>query len=132
MPKIIPFKIEHLEVMDIRPREEELLKDESIKAKVLSSYAVTGFEDGRVVACGGIVPQTGNIWLIPSIYVKDYTVEFCRELRNWLFQAREDLGLKTLHTICLNDELHNNWMKFLGFTSLETNEGLTLWSRTWG
>jgi hypothetical protein len=136
----IPFKKEHLEVMTLRPHEERLLRDSKTLGSLVNSYAVTGILDGRVVCCGGILPFGGGnaeIWLIPSVYLKDYTLSFCRELKDWLFQAREDVDLKRLQSTCLDDELHSKWMTFLGFK----DEGLRKcyydgvdyrsWGRVW-
>lgn len=141
LTKIIPFKAEHLECMDMRAHEKELVSGNNVMKSVEhGSIAVTGMIDGRIICCGGIVPlNNGNseIWLIPSIYVSSVTVTFCRELRKWLFGMRESLGLQRMQTACLNDDLHNRWMKFLGFEKegvmkkYSNGVDFAMWGKTW-
>ena len=116
--KLVKFKKEHLEVMDLRPHEETLLKQTDYAQYLEQSVAVTGIVDGRIVCCGGLNIMPGgnaDIWLIPSIHVKRHAKLFVKVLRDWLAEKREDFQLSRMQTICLNDELHNRWMKFLGF-----------------
>jgi hypothetical protein len=118
MYKIVPFKVEHLECMDVRPHELNLLDVNKLMALKESSIAVTGMIDGRIVCCGGVTPfGNGNaeIWLIPSVWVDKYKMTLCKALVKWLLQVREDLALSRMQTACLNDTLHSEWMTFLGF-----------------
>lgn len=139
--KIIPFKKEHLECMEVREHERQILgNSEHLSLLEEASIACTGIIDGRVICCGGVHPfLNGNaeIWLIPSVYVKDYIVKFARELRKWLFGVRENLALQRMQTACIDDELHNNWMAFLGFRKVGMLEkyyngiNYNMWERVW-
>lgn len=139
--KIVPFKVEHLDVMDMRGHEKQFCSNKQ-QMKILQdvSIACTGVGDGRILCCGGVTPTlpgVGSIWLIPSEYIQDSIIHFSRNLRDWLFQVREDLALHRMETDCIDDDLHNRWMEYLGFT----NEGKKLkyflkkdynmWGRTW-
>lgn len=138
---IIPFKAEHLEVMNMRDHEKSLCSDKAtMRAIESSSICCTGIIDGRVICCGGVSPSlngNGNIWLVPSVYLQDYTVVFVRSLRKWLFQVREDLALTRMETECMDDDLHNAWMKSLGFTKEGTKrkyyngKDYNMWGRLW-
>lgn len=127
--------------MDMREHEANILKEDNFLALLeKSSVACTGISGGRVVCCGGVTPIGGkvaDIWLIPSIYVGEYTIKFARHLRRWLFAVREDMTLVKMQTVCLDDDLHNGWMAFLGFEKDKymekyyNNNNYNMWCRTW-
>lgn len=126
--------------MDVRPHERSVLDMVGHVATLENSIAITGIADGRVVCCGGIIPfGNGNaeIWLIPSIYVKDYKVLFCKELGKWLFGLRTDLSLNRMQTSCIDDATHTNWMEYLGFTKEGTMRryfngvDYNMWGKVW-
>lgn len=141
MAKIIPFKVEHLEAMDMREHEAALCSDiERLRTIQMGSVACTGIVDGRIVCCGGVMPfLAGNssIWLIPSIYIQENVMVFMRELNKWLMQVRADLVLNRMETDCIDDELHNRWMESLGFTCEGTKrkyylgKDYNVWGRIW-
>lgn len=139
---IVPFKKEHLEVMEIRPHEKALITSNAglLDAFQAGSIAFTGIVDGRVICCGGVSPfLMGNaeIWLIPSVYVERDPMIFARNLRKHLFNIRRDLALSRMQTSCIDDELHNRWMEFLGFTKeghmkkFYNGVNYNLWGRVW-
>jgi hypothetical protein len=127
--------------MDIRHHEADLLSHkEHLEALEKSSIACTGVINGVVMACGGVSPFiNGNaeIWLIPSVYLKSDSFLFARNLRRWLFGVREDLALIRMQTACIDDELHCNWMKFLGFEKegimkkYHNGKDYIMWGRVW-
>ena len=141
MTRIIPFKVEHLECMDIREHEREMLEmTDYLKSLQERSIACTGIVDGRIMCCGGVAPyRNGNsdVWLIPSVHLNTAKFTFTRELRKWLFQVREDLSLTRMQTFSIEDDLHNRWMRFLGFTKegvmRKYNKGMDygVWGRIW-
>lgn len=141
LTKIIPFKAEHLECMDMRDHEKALVSGNNVMKSVeQGSIAVTGIIDGRIICCGGIVPLnsgSSEIWLIPSIYVSNVTITFCKELRKWLFGVRENLGLNRMQTACINDALHDRWMEFLGFEKegimkkYSNGMDFAMWGKIW-
>lgn len=137
--KIIPFKAEHLECMDIRKHEEQLLIQYGAK-HLEKAMAITGILDGRIVACGGVFPYgNGNsdIWLIPSIYVANSPIFLAKEVRKWLNKIQKDLSLNRMQSFCINDDLHDRWMSFLGFTKegvmKKYSNGIdfAVWGKTW-
>jgi len=138
--RLIPFKKDHLECMDVRDHERAVLAMTTHLDVLQNSIAVTGIYDGRVVCCGGVLPfANGNaeIWLIPSIYVREYKKVFCKELKDWLFDVRDKLALIRMQSACINDELHTEWMEYLGFTKegvmAKYHNGMdyAMWGRTW-
>ncbi|UOF77745.1 putative acetyltransferase [Caudoviricetes sp.] len=116
MIKIIPFKVEHLECMEMREHEKGLIGNENMKA--FEGVAFTGLIDGRIISCGGVVIEKwGNayVWQVPSVYVNDVKMSYCKYIRKWLDDVASEYALNRFETTCVNDDLHNRWMKFLGF-----------------
>ncbi len=116
MIKIIPFKVEHLDCMEMREHEQGLIGSEDMKA--FEGLSFTGLIDGRIISCGGVVIEKwGNayVWQVPSVYVKDVKVSYCKYIRKWLDDIAQEYALNRFETTCVNDGLHNRWMKFLGF-----------------
>lgn len=140
MNKTIPFKKEHLEVMDIRDHEDRLLRDQNTVQCLEGSIALTAIRDGRVAACYGIAPYLGDladIWLIPSNGIDEHTVELAKGARRFLEEMREDLGIRRMETLCIDDVFHARWMVFLGFQREGVKEkyigetDYSMWGRIW-
>lgn len=138
--RLIPFRVEHAECMEIRGQERMTIDMLGSIAALADSICVTGIVDGRVLCCGGVRPYgNGNaeIWLLPSIYVKQYQKTFCRELKKWLFGVRDDLSLVRMQTSCLDDASHEAWMAYLGFEkegimrSYHAGQNYAMWGRVW-
>lgn len=138
--KLIKFKKEHLECMDIRDHEKHFLEIQGIVEYLVNSIAVTAILDGRVVCCGGVSPfAMGNaeIWLLPSIYLPEYKKTLCRAIKTWLLEIRDTLSLRRMQTDCLDDDLHNSWMEFLGFDREGTRKkyfnekDYGVWGKVW-
>jgi RimJ/RimL family protein N-acetyltransferase len=119
MASLIPFRKEHLEIMELGDREAALLSVEgSGEALENSSVAVTGIIDGRVICCGGVVVNrygAGEVWLLPSKRLKDHKFEACKAIKQWLDGVALEAGLHRLQTHCVDDDFHAAWMTFLGF-----------------
>lgn len=116
MIKIIPFKVEHLECMDMREHERAIIGSEDMKS--FEGLSFTGILDGRIISCGGVIIDNWNngyVWQVPSVYVKDVKLSYCKYIRKWLDDIAKDFSLNRYETVCLNDDLHNRWMRFLGF-----------------
>jgi hypothetical protein len=125
--------------MEIRDHEKLLSSGKDLSF-LEAGVAFTGIVDGRVVCCGGVIPTLGgnsDIWIIPSVHVAQYTMTFARELRKALFNIRQDLALSRMQSACLNDELHDRWMSFLGFKKegvmrkYFNGEDYAMWGRVW-
>lgn len=116
--RLIKFRKEHLDCVDMREHERSVIRDDLIDG-LESGACVTGLYNGRIITCGGICPTNyGNadIWQIPSIYVNDVNITYCKYIKKWIKKTVEELSLRRLETICLNDDLHDRWMSFLGFS----------------
>lgn len=119
MFRIVPFKVEHLECMDMRTHEKNLLQDsKAVHLLAQASCAETMIEDGRIIGCGGYVPVNGQskaiVWLIPSIYTQQAKPDALRYVFCWVKNISKHFAV--LETYSVEDDLHNKWMKYLGFT----------------
>lgn len=117
---LIPFKKEHLEVMEMRSHEQDIMGLSPHIGSILEQSTVsrTGVINGRVVACGGVsknIYGSGEVWLIPSIFLPEHGVTFLRLVKDWLDDVATAYELKRLQTACIDDELHNKYMEYLGF-----------------
>lgn len=120
--KTIPFKVEHLEVMDIRDYELQTtfqLQNVQAGLKILeqSKTAGTIFYDGRVIAIMGLQelwPGVCELWVFPSKYLKAYAIPFARTIRKAITSGILS-GYHRVQIQALDDDLHNRWIKFLGF-----------------
>lgn len=111
--EIVDFKPEHLDIMDMREHEAsmknfidgELFLKESIESK-------TVFVDGIPLTSYGIFDNNG-LWQIPSKYIDTIPVKYAKAT----IKIVRDLikGREGVHSVCLNDEFHARWMRFLGF-----------------
>lgn len=139
---LMPFKKEHLEVMTMRTHESDVMALSPNIGDILEQSTVsrTGVINGRIIACGGVsknIYGSGEVWLIPSIFVSDHKVKFLRTVMDWLDDVCRCYDIKRLQTACIDDELHNNYMLFLGFEKEGTmkkyalGQNYNLWGRLW-
>jgi hypothetical protein len=141
--KILPFHREHLKLIEAREYEREKLLpfvgEVFLNAAECSPYCFSLVADGRVIACIGCFQLWDGVleaWQIPSVYVQDYVISYCRVIRGLLNDAANRTGGRRIQTSSPADELHDRWMKFIGFTCEGTMKeysrfGLDyrLWSR---
>lgn len=137
MYKIVPFQMKHLELMDVRSHEQQFISDKDLINKIINaSVAWTGIANKKIVCCWGyIVSESGiaNLWLIPSIYIKNMPLSFFKKVKEVVLSATSEY--KVLQTHCMNDVLHTRWMTFLGFqkkdviTKLHGNKDYVWWGK---
>jgi len=139
---LIPFKKEHLEVMDMRQHEKDVLALSADMGAILeqSTVARTGIIGGKVVACGGVsinVFGAGEVWLIPSIYLPEHGMTYLRLVRDWLSDVQKSYDLKRMQTASPDDAMHNRYMEFLGFAKegemkqYALGKDYCMWGKLW-
>lgn len=120
--KIIPFKTEHIEVMDVREYELKTtfqLNNVQQAFKVFEERKTAGtiVYDGRVIAIMGyqeLWPGVCELWVLPSKYLHEYAMPFARTV----IKAINTGILNNFHRVQIrakDDELHNRWLRFLRF-----------------
>lgn len=121
--KVVPAKIEHLELLDFRDQELNTFQlDESAfqkcKALIDISMAGTLVKDGIVLAVFGyyeLWPGVFEIWSFPSKHVVKHPVTYLKTLKQYLKQIITSFAPHRVQSTAINDDLHDNWMGFLGF-----------------
>ena len=122
--KIVPFSLDHFDLIDLRPSEQSRMKADPKMAEKLSALSTHGYGgtmlyDGRVIAIFGYImlwPGVIEVWSFPSIHVKQYSMQYLRTLKRYLDSLSEIHDIHRLQSTAISDDTHDRWMKFLGFT----------------
>lgn len=125
MIKTIPFNIEHLNLLAaVDEQHLELLTLDNVREALADlpgaprAEAVTLVLDNRILACFGftlISPGVVDVWLFPSVYVKDNAIAFVRTVNNYLEVTSEVFGWHRAQSLTRVDSTHRKWMQTLGF-----------------
>lgn len=127
--KIIPFALEHLDVIALKDScLEEIKADPGALSRMsaVEEGAYTLVADGRVIACGGATVLwngVAQIWILPSIYVEKYAKTFMDALHLVLEQAVVKYKLRRVQCF-IGQEFENGarWMEYWGFKKEATLE----------
>ncbi len=120
---MIDFHPHHLDVMEIRQEEMEgimALDDAFTRFEAMAKMSIdckTFVSDGRIIFCAGFFqlwPGVIECWMVPSKYVENSTLQFCKILRQYVHDIIEEYKCHRFQTTAPDDELHARWMKFLG------------------
>lgn len=142
--KIVPFKIEHIDLMDIR--EHELMGVftlKNLKQRLLAIEKITTagtiVYEGRILGVMGSLelwPGVCEVWVIPSTHIKRYSLIFAKTIKKNLKNIEEVFEYHRVQVTALDDELHARWLTFLGFKKegiLEKytfqQQNFAMWSR---
>lgn len=120
--RTIPFLREHLTLLEARDYEKmnviPYVNSALLTVMETSGWSYTLAKDGRIVTCIGAIqlwPGVWEVWQIPSIYVPKYMKSYCRTIEGILNMGVEKEKAWRLQTHSPADELHDRWMKFIGF-----------------
>ncbi len=122
MTKVIPFKAEHVECMNIRKYERETVYNMPDFQKALKDWEnrnTTGtiIHDGRILAIFGFFelwPGVCEVFMLPSEYLAKYPAAFARCVKRTI----ESGAFNSFHRVqlrAIDDKLHNRFNTFLGF-----------------
>lgn len=123
--KIVPFDPMFIKVSELREQERKMLRSVSAEdaARALTAMADDGpgwsvLHNGIHIASGGalpISPGVGEVWQFPTIHVPKHMVSYSKVFRHYLREILEKGNFRRLQTSCPVDDLHDRWMRFLGF-----------------
>lgn len=115
--KVIPFKVEHVELAEITGHDLHFCTEESWQ-ELAAHLSGTFIVDGRIVAFAGIVVKgtIGDVWLIPTKYLSKHFISLSRSMRSYVNNLAETYHLTELRTAGHNDPLITHWLDWLGFT----------------
>lgn len=117
------FKPDHIEVAQVRSHEKDGLLDvPDLKARLTAleqiGDATTLVYDGRIVGFSGFLemwPGVCEVWLIPTVYIHTAALPVARTLKGYVRSLSDTFKFHRMQTNAPDDELHNRWMKYLGF-----------------
>lgn len=109
--RIVNFEIEHLEQIDLRDHEATIDYDMA-QLKEMSVESKTAFVNDEIICCWGVFDNHG-LWQLPSKQIKDNPMMYGRRALKVVREMIRDLD--GAHSLCLADDLHDRWMRFLGF-----------------
>lgn len=123
--KSTPFRIEHVDLMDLRPEEisGSSLADAKKRISELalqSTQALTYTYDGRVIAAMGFILLWDGViqgWVVPTLHVYTVPVGFAKTVKRYVEAVAETFKCHRFQTGSYVDPMHKRWMEFLGFES---------------
>ncbi len=145
--KTIPFKLEHIQLMDIRKHEVENILcidgyEEKLRTLATDGATVTVLYGDEILCILGLYEMykgVCEIWILPSKIINKHGLIFARVMKKLLNQVWEMNYYHRVQVTALNDDLHNRFFSWLGF-ELETPNGMknftinkcnyNMWSRT--
>ena len=123
MIKRVLFNIKHLDVMYLQEEYVPLLDFNGVRF-ILEKLPLPGADgltlmiEGRIICCFGymqLLPGVAEVWLLPSIYTKEYPIPFVREVNGYLESTAQVLNWHRIQTVTQNIATHRKWMTALGF-----------------
>ena len=109
---IVQFKAIHLEQMDMREQERKQNIDGDMLIEI-SDVSETVLMDGVPLCCYGITSE-GGLWQVPSNNISTISGKYARGTIKTIKRLMK--GYDNVHTICISDDFHKRWMRFLGFS----------------
>jgi len=122
--KIVPFKIEHINMIDVREYEANtefkiIQADKGIAEEIeLNQNAFTIFYKGIILACWGYTLMRKGvceIWTIPSKHIKKYGRVYAKTTREQFLRFEKIYNFHRIQITTKADKCHERWLKFLGF-----------------
>ncbi len=120
--KTIIAKPDHFDLLEFREEEAVLVDQFGLdKAKAMLSIGVSNtlIHDGKVLAIVGaytLWPGVLEVWVVPSRYVTQYSLTYLKSIKKYVKTLQDGFQPHRMQTQSLNNELHDRWMGFLGFT----------------
>jgi hypothetical protein len=123
MIKRVLFNKSHLDIIDLQEEFKPILGLEGIRF-ILDKLPLPGADgvtltcDGKILCCFGFitrVPGVVEVWLFPSIYVRDHSIVFVREINGYIESTAQVLNWHRVQTLTPDNLLHRKWMRILGF-----------------
>ena len=123
MIKRVLFKYDHLELLDLQEEYKPMLDMDGVRfiLKQLpqpNADGLTLMVDGIVVCCFGyiqLLPGVAEVWLLPSVYMRDHSISVVREVKGYLDSTAEVRGWHRIQTVTRDILEHRKWMGVLGF-----------------
>lgn len=112
--KIVSFDPSHIDLMDMRDHEKQSFPDFDWQTLMQSSSeSKTAMIGNDILCCWGML-ENNCLWQVPSVHISNNRFSYAKQA----IKVIRDLvaGKEDVKTICLDDRLHDRWMRFIGFT----------------
>lgn len=112
------FHPAHLDVMDVRDYELDLLGRDILAQMADTGQCVTLMIDGVLMAIlGYFILRRGvlEVWVIPSKRIKQNAFLYIRFVKRYLEIAARNLGVHRIQTASPANAETDRWMRILGF-----------------
>ena len=109
-----------MDLRDMEKEEFEIMGDESVESlfQVSTSLALLD-DDDQVIGLQGFYEYhigVGQVWSIPSIHIKKHIKSYVKMYQHMMDEYFWDnSSYWRAQTWSVDDDLHNRWMKFVGF-----------------
>lgn len=116
--KFLPFKIQHIDVMEIKEYEKTHLNLERLQVVDGLGICMTVLYKGCVLAIVGaypIIEGVMNVFVVPSIYSGKYKFAFIRSVLWGIQVVIDNFDVHRLQTESKKDPITKQWMELLGF-----------------
>lgn len=133
--EFIPFEPEHFQMIELSEQERKRFDADPYLAQRVQ--ALSSAKSGGTLRIGWVIiaiigylevwPGKLMLWSIPSIHVKRYAMVYLKTAKRYLQILEQVLQPSRIEASTVDDEVHNRWMRFLGFRN-ETPEGMKNYS----
>lgn len=138
--KTVPFKFEHLDLIEVQETEREYIEFNPDKYAVLAQVGLAGtmMYDGRILGVLGYLemwPGNFEVWVIPSVHAIQYPRVFLRTIKGKLDCVARTHDVERFQSPAIADEMHDKWMQHFGFENEGTmrrywkGQDFRMWSR---
>lgn len=123
MIRRVLFNVEHLNILELQPDFSPILNFDGVrfilsKLPLPNADALTLMDDGRILCCFGyiqLLPGVAEVWLLPSVYVRDSPVALVSEVKGYLESTAKVFQWHRIQTVTQDIPYHRKWMHVLGF-----------------
>jgi hypothetical protein len=115
--KFLPFKAEHIELMDLREGQGCVTPD--IFKALEGGISFTHLYDGRITGAAGIMELwegVAELWMLTTIYFDEYPIACCKEIRKIVDMYAGNFK-RLQANVQASDERAIRFIEWLGFES---------------
>src|ERR1043166_4291734 len=102
--KAMPFRIAHLDIIDLREHERKLLNMDMLQALSAIGQCLTLIYDGRILGVVGYVEKWAgvfDVFVIPGKYIERYALVYARKVKQYVERLKETFDIHRMQTASL-------------------------------
>lgn len=122
--QVIPFEPCHINLDCVREHERQMFLEVFANHNhIFESFAKRGRAwtiviNDEVITCSGLYPMWPGVyegWQVPTIRVQNNSYQYAKAYKETLDDAFMGDEVHRVQSYCIHDDLHDKWMRFLGF-----------------